>query len=51
MYTRVHGTLFCRPCGTREPILDENQGLKPLAIIDPSLRDSAEVFCNLCFIH
>ena len=42
MYRRIHGTHFFRPCGTREPFLDENQGLKPLAILDPSLRDSAE---------
>ena len=51
MYTRIRGPHFFRPCGTREPFLDENQGLKPLAILDPSLRDSAEVFCNQCFIR
>jgi hypothetical protein len=51
MYTRIRGPHFFHPCGTREPFLDENQGLKPLAILDPFLWDSAEVFCNQCFIH
>jgi hypothetical protein len=51
MSRRIHGPHFCRPCGTREPFLDANQGLKPLAIVGPSLRDAAEVFAEQCLIH
>ncbi len=39
------------PAGLAHPFLNANQGLKPLAIVGPSLRDAAEVFVDQCFIY